>query len=43
MTRTMELMFGSGRLGCLGKAIVLAELDKVFVEVCRLLFLFFGN
>ncbi|CAG8953869.1 hypothetical protein HYFRA_00010830 [Hymenoscyphus fraxineus] len=35
MTRTMELMFGSGRLGCLGKAIVLAELDKVFVEMLR--------
>lgn len=34
MERTMELVFGNGRWGCLGKAIVLVELDKIFVEVC---------
>ena len=33
MERTMELVFGSGRWECLGKAIVLVELDKIFVEV----------
>jgi cytochrome P450 len=33
MERTMELVFGTGRWGCLGKAIVLVELDKIFVEV----------
>jgi len=33
MERTMELVFGSGRWGCLGKSIVLVELDKIFVEV----------
>ena len=35
MERTMELVFGSGRWGCLGKSIVLVELDKIFVEVSR--------
>lgn len=33
MERTMELVFGTGRWGCLGKAIVMVELDKIFVEV----------
>ena len=33
MLRTMELVFGSGWWGCLGKAIVLVELDEIFVEV----------
>ncbi|KAJ5655537.1 hypothetical protein N7507_007487 [Penicillium longicatenatum] len=35
MERTMELVFGTGRWGCLGKAIVLVELDKIFVELLR--------
>jgi len=33
MERTMELVFGTGRWGCLGKTIVMVELDKIFVEV----------
>lgn len=33
MERTLDLVFGTGRWGCLGKAIVLVELDKIFVEV----------
>ena len=33
MDRTMELVFGTGRWGCLGKAIVWVELDIIFVEV----------
>ncbi|KAJ5699690.1 hypothetical protein N7536_002703 [Penicillium majusculum] len=35
MERTMELVFGTGRWGCLGKAIVMVELDKIFVELLR--------
>lgn len=30
---TVELLFGSGRFGCLGKNIGLLELNKVFIEV----------
>ncbi|OJJ04868.1 hypothetical protein ASPVEDRAFT_173547 [Aspergillus versicolor CBS 583.65] len=35
MERTLDLVFGTGRWGCLGKAIVLVELDKIFVELLR--------
>ncbi|KAK3292860.1 cytochrome P450 [Chaetomium fimeti] len=35
MEKTMELVFGTGRWGCLGKTIVLVELDKIFVELLR--------
>ena len=34
MENTVELVFGQGRWGCLGKPISLLELNKVFVEVC---------
>ncbi|MCJ1311384.1 hypothetical protein MMC25_005055 [Agyrium rufum] len=35
MERTMELVFGAGRWGCLGKSIVIVELNKIFVELLR--------
>ncbi|KAK5632140.1 hypothetical protein RRF57_007854 [Xylaria bambusicola] len=35
MDRTVDIVFGSGRWACLGKAIVRAELNKVFVELLR--------
>lgn len=34
MDNTVELVFGQGKWGCLGKPISLLELNKVFVEVC---------
>lgn len=33
MENTVELVFGQGRWGCLGKPISLLELNKMFVEV----------
>jgi len=33
MERVTDLVFGSGRYGCLGKSIAVLELNKVFVEV----------
>lgn len=33
MERSVELVFGSGRYGCLGKSVAFVELNKVFVEV----------
>jgi cytochrome P450 len=33
MERSQELVFGSGRYGCLGKSIAFVELNKVFVQV----------
>jgi cytochrome P450 len=33
MSRSAELVFGYGQHGCLGKTIVLLELNKVFAEV----------
>ena len=33
MNRMLDLIFGFGRFGCLGRAIAWLELDKVFVEV----------
>ena len=38
MERNNELIFGYGRFKCLGKAVAYVELNKVFVEVCRLPF-----
>ncbi len=34
MTRMLDLVFGYGRFGCLGRSIASIELNKVFVEVC---------
>lgn len=34
MNRMLDLNFGYGRFGCLGKTIAYVELNKVFVEVC---------
>lgn len=39
MERTQELIFGSGRYGCLGKSLAFVELNKVFATVCLLRFL----
>lgn len=36
MERSVELVFGSGRYGCLGKNVAFVELNKVFVEVSEL-------
>jgi cytochrome P450 len=33
MERTLEVLFGSGRYGCLGKSVAFIELNKFFVEV----------
>lgn len=33
MERSVELVFGSGRYGCLGKSVAFMELNKVFPEV----------
>jgi cytochrome P450 len=33
MERSIELVFGSGRYGCLGKSVAIVELNKVFVQV----------
>ncbi len=33
MNRILDLIFGFGRFGCLGRAIAWVELDKVFVVV----------
>ena len=35
MERSQELVFGSGRYGCLGKSVAFVELNKVFVQVKR--------
>ncbi|KIW34406.1 uncharacterized protein PV07_01184 [Cladophialophora immunda] len=35
MENTVELIFGQGKWGCLGKPIALLELNKVFVELLR--------
>lgn len=36
MERTVELVFGQGKWGCLGKPISLLEINKVLVEVCSI-------
>lgn len=35
MDRTVELIFGYGRWGCLGKSVAYVELNKFFVELLR--------
>ncbi|OCK76659.1 cytochrome P450 [Lepidopterella palustris CBS 459.81] len=35
MERNLELIFGYGRFGCLGKSIAYIELNKIFVELLR--------
>ncbi|KAI2779816.1 cytochrome P450 [Daldinia loculata] len=35
MTQTVELIFGYGQFGCLGKNIAFMELNKVYVELLR--------
>lgn len=35
MHRVADLVFGSGRYGCLGKPVALFELGKALAEVCR--------
>lgn len=36
MERSQEVVFGSGRYGCLGKSVAFVELNKVFVQVRKL-------
>lgn len=38
MQKQTELVFGSGRFGCPGRAVALVELNKVLVEVCLSIF-----
>lgn len=40
MERIVELVFGQGKWGCLGKPISLMEINKVLVEVCITNFFF---
>ncbi|KAK3375532.1 cytochrome P450 [Lasiosphaeria ovina] len=35
MVQTTELVFGHGRLGCLGKPVAFLELNKIYVELLR--------
>ncbi|MCJ1362717.1 hypothetical protein MMC16_001823 [Acarospora aff. strigata] len=35
MTKVLDLIFGYGRFGCLGRSIAFIELNKVFVELLR--------
>ncbi|KAH7139474.1 cytochrome P450 [Dendryphion nanum] len=35
MEQTLELIFGYGRWGCLGKSVAYIELNKIFVELLR--------
>ena len=35
MERTLELVFGSGKYGCLGKTVAFMELDKIFVALLQ--------
>jgi cytochrome P450 len=37
MHKAADLVFGSGKYGCLGKPVALFELGKALAEVCRLL------
>lgn len=34
MEKNLELVFGYGRWGCLGKSVAYLEMDKVYFEVC---------
>lgn len=44
MERTHDLIFGSGRYGCLGKTVAFVELNKVFATVCYVAILrYFAN
>ena len=35
MEKTLELIFGSGKYGCLGKTVAFMELDKIFVALLQ--------
>lgn len=37
MQQTLDLIFGYGRYGCLGKPVALLEINKFIAEVCALL------
>ena len=43
MERTLDLVFGYGRWGCLGKNVAQIEMDKVYFEVCRSLITMMGE